>query len=233
MTHAMAPGCPCKKPRRPHRTRCRRGSGFDPDRPAAEIGLAGEGTGQTENHPEVAGFIEPGTEGVLMVVAADAPLVAHGLKQISPTVAILVLHPEHFVAIGGVEITVLPCESHDLMLPLGKPLKSGLGNIGLVRAIHHPDFAPPGSHRYFTTGKQFHRADLQRRFGGRGKGRDRVVLAFSGRLDRRLGLQRTCPKQKARQSEQGFHRSLNFVFHGCATVTGLPRSCPAVPSTRT
>src|SRR5262249_6613384 len=59
--------------------------------PAAELAVAGERAGQAERDPDVAVPVEARAEGVLVVVAVDAPLVADRLEDVGLAVAVTVL----------------------------------------------------------------------------------------------------------------------------------------------
>ena len=186
-THAAAGG--------DHRT-----VGFDAQCPASERGFAGERTCEAGEHPKVPVFVKTRPEGVLVVVAADPPLVADRFKPRRLARAGLVLHAKHFVPVGRVQPAVLGREPEDLVLPFGETLV-GHTVFGLCRRVGfklhffriptprvgrvlgvggNPHLAPAGAHGDPAVGKELHRTHLQGCPGRGREGGDLVVLGLRG-----------------------------------------------------
>ena len=114
-----------------------------------------------------------------MVVAVDAPLAAHGFKNIRTSVAVRVFHPRDFRSLRGPEPAVAEGNAERLMQPVrpAVPNRRGVGGIG-----HHPDFAAPRGHGELAVGHEFQAGHFNRRIRRRGHGGHGVELALG--LDR-------------------------------------------------
>ena len=64
-----------------------------------------------EGNPEVAFPVDTGTESILVIVAAETPVIADRLDHIGTAIAILIAQPTQLTALDGVEPVVVPLEA--------------------------------------------------------------------------------------------------------------------------
>src|SRR5256885_15448060 len=74
--------------------------------PAAIISLARKGTGQTEHEPDVAIFGKMRSKSIFVVIAAQAPVIIYGFKQIGASIAVEVFHASDFASLCAIEPAV-------------------------------------------------------------------------------------------------------------------------------
>ncbi|MEY5027617.1 MAG: hypothetical protein RLZZ244_3145 [Verrucomicrobiota bacterium] len=178
--------------------------------PAAEAGVAAEGTGEAANGPEVALGIKAGAEGVLVVIAADAPGGADGFKGIGMARALGVAQADDLGAGGGEQCRGgggsfrgrcrrwgrLKGEAEHFVQPAGEAVVAeggGVwGNKGLGALIpgggsgkpsgaaEDPDIASAGPDGEGIVREELQGADFERGTGWGGEGRDGVEDRLRG-----------------------------------------------------
>jgi hypothetical protein len=70
--------------------------------------IGASGTGQAKNHPDIAILVGTRSEGILMIIAIDAPPVSKGLEYISAAIAVAVFDAGNLGTLRKVEPTILP-----------------------------------------------------------------------------------------------------------------------------
>ena len=149
--------------------------GGDAHAPAAPRRVGVEGAGQAEHDPDVAVLIGIGAEGVLMVVAVDAPLRADRVEGVGLAVAVGVGQAGVLRTLGEEERLILVEHAERLVQVGGELGPLDLGDVVLVGAFADPDVAAAGRDGDLLAGHQGDRGDLDD-LAGRGRDLDAVVV---------------------------------------------------------
>jgi hypothetical protein len=151
---------------------------LDAQRPATKRHRAAERAGEAERDPEVARFVKAAADGVFVVVAGDAPVIAHVVEDIRTAIAIDILQTGDLVACGGVDVFVLRIvgDAEHLVQATGEELVAHGGGIIAARAADDPDLTTSRAHDQPAIWQQVDGADLERGFLRCLKGGDLVVV---------------------------------------------------------
>ena len=144
-----------------------------------------EGAGQAKHHPDVAVLVGLGAEGVLVVIAADAPLGGYRVEAVRAAVAIAVGQAGELRTLHRVHRALFPEHAERLVLVGGELGPLDLGEVGVVGAFGDPDVAAAGADGDLLAGQERDRGDLGH-FAGRRGDLDAFVefgLAGFGGLD--------------------------------------------------
>ena len=148
--------------------------------PAAPRSVRVERTRQAEDHPDVAVLVRIRTEGVFMVVAADAPLGADGVEAVRAAVTVLVRQAGVLGALSGEERAVLKEHAEGLVQVGGELGPLDLGDIGVVGAFGDPDVAAARADGDLLARQEGDRGDFADLAGRRGDLDAFVELRLTG-----------------------------------------------------